>query len=150
MGAVTNVRGSAIGGIWAAVVTPVDEGFVPDASRAIPYYRELLEQGCDGINLLGTTGEAMSLSVEQRLGFMDCIAAELPLERVMAGTGAASLDDAVTLTRRAIQRGFAAALIMPPFFFRDASDDGVSHSMRRCSRSCGRPRAACCSTTSRG
>jgi 4-hydroxy-tetrahydrodipicolinate synthase len=112
-------------GIWAAVVTPVGEDFAPDAERAIPYYRELLADGC-GINLLGTTGEAMSFSAQQRLEFMERVAGALPLDRVMVGTGAASLDDAVTLTRYAIERGFAAALIMPPFFFRDASDDGVT------------------------
>ena len=112
-------------GIWAAVVTPVSEELAPDAERAIPYYRELLSQGCDGLNVLGTTGEAMSFSARQRLGFMERVADALPLERAMVGTGAASLDDAVTLTRFAIERGFAAALVMPPFFFRDASDDGV-------------------------
>lgn len=112
-------------GIWAAVVTPVSEELTPDASRALPYYRALLEQGCDGINLLGTTGEAMSLSAHQRLEFMERVADALPLDRVMVGTGAASLDDAIALTGYAMQRGFAAALIMPPFFFRDASDEGV-------------------------
>jgi 4-hydroxy-tetrahydrodipicolinate synthase len=114
-----------IGGIWAAVVTPVNEEFVPDAERAIPYYRELQADGC-GINLLGTTGEAMSFSTSQRLEFMGRVADALPLDRVMVGTGAAALHDAVTLTRYAIERGFAAALIMPPFFFREATDDGVA------------------------
>jgi 4-hydroxy-tetrahydrodipicolinate synthase len=113
-------------GIWAAVVTPVTAGFAPDAERALPYYDELLRQGCDGINLLGTTGEAMSFNAAQRLEYMACVADGLPVARMMVGTGAAALDDAVTLTRYAIERGFAAALVMPPFFFRDASDDGVA------------------------
>ena len=115
-----------IAGIWAAVLTPVDENFGPDASRAVPYYQELLQLGCDGINTLGTTGEAMSFSALQRERFMASIASGgLPLERVMAGTGAASLDDCVRLTRHAFDCGYAAALIMPPFFFRDASDEGL-------------------------
>jgi len=113
-------------GIWAAVLTPVDAALVPDASCAIPYYGELLGRGCDGINLLGTTGEAMSFSADQRLTFMEAIGSSgLPRDRVMAGTGAASLGDAVRLTRRAFELGFAAALIMPPFFFREASEDGT-------------------------
>lgn len=115
----------ALGGIWGAVVTPVTAGLLPDAERAIPYYRELLGGGCDGINLLGTTGEAMSFDTQGRATFMVRIADALPRNRVMAGTGAAALDDAVTLTRCAIECGFAAALVMPPFFFRDASDQGV-------------------------
>jgi 4-hydroxy-tetrahydrodipicolinate synthase len=113
-------------GIWSAVLTPVDERLAPDASRAVPYYEELLRSGCDGVNLLGTTGEAMSFSVAQRVAFMERIASSsLPAGQTMAGTGAASLADAVTLTRAAFACNFAAALVMPPFFFRDASDDGI-------------------------
>jgi 4-hydroxy-tetrahydrodipicolinate synthase len=113
-------------GIWAAVLTPVDARLTPDVSRAIAYYAELLERGCDGINVLGTTGEAMSLSAGQRARFMESVAGSgLPTGRVMAGTGAASLDDAVRLTCAAFDCNLAAALIMPPFFFREASDDGI-------------------------
>lgn len=115
-----------ISGIWPAVLTPIDAELSPDAAKALPYYRELLERGCDGVNLLGTTGEAMSFSVDQRLAFMEAAASSgIPKHRMMAGTGAASATDAVRLTRQAFACGFAAALVMPPFFFRDASDDGI-------------------------
>ena len=114
-----------LSGIWSAVLTPVTETLQPDAIRAIEYYGELLEAGCDGITILGTTGEAMSFSAKQRVTFMEAIAQSLPLNRLMVGTGAASLDDAIVLTSAAFQIGFAAALIMPPFFFRDVNDDGI-------------------------
>ncbi|HVA33768.1 MAG TPA: dihydrodipicolinate synthase family protein [Candidatus Baltobacteraceae bacterium] len=113
-------------GVWAAVLTPVDDAFAPIARLAIPYYAELLELGCDGLNVLGTTGEAMSLSSEQRLRYMAEIAGSgLPLSRLMVGTGSAALEDSVRLTKAAFDLGFAAALIMPPFFFRDVSHDGI-------------------------
>ena len=112
-------------GIWSAVLTPVGENYEPDAARAVAYYRDLLRDGIDGINLLGTTGEAMSLGAEQRLRLMEAVAAGVPHERTMCGTGAASLADTVRLTRAAGELGFAAALIMPPFFYRDASDDRI-------------------------
>jgi 4-hydroxy-tetrahydrodipicolinate synthase len=113
-------------GIWAAVLTPVDGDSSPDAAKAIPYYRDLLGRGCDGISLLGTTGEAMSLSSDARLQFMEAMASSgVPMERMMVGTGAASLGDAVRLTRRVFEYGFAAALVMPPFFYREATDDGI-------------------------
>ncbi len=116
-----------IRGIWAAVLTPLDRELSPDAALAVPYYRELLARGCDGLNLLGTTGEAMSLSVRQRLTFMEAVASSgLPMKRAMAGTGAASLDDAVALTTAAFDCGFAAALVMPPFFYRDVGDDAIA------------------------
>jgi 4-hydroxy-tetrahydrodipicolinate synthase len=113
-------------GIWAAVLTPFDSQLRPDAAKAIAYYRELLDRGCDGVNVLGTTGEAMSFGLAARIAFMEALAAGgLPLERAMVGTGAAGLDDAAALTSAAIGLGFAAALVMPPFFFRDAGDDGI-------------------------
>jgi 4-hydroxy-tetrahydrodipicolinate synthase len=115
-----------IKGIWSAVLTPVDADLSPNSSRAIMYYRELLQHGCDGLNVLGTTGEAMSLSVGQRALFMAALASsDLPHARMIVGTGAASLADAVFLTRHAFDCGYAAALVMPPFFFRDAADDGI-------------------------
>ncbi|HEY5258712.1 MAG TPA: dihydrodipicolinate synthase family protein [Candidatus Baltobacteraceae bacterium] len=115
-----------LAGIWAAALTPIDDDLAPDADRAVAYYEDLLRDGCDGVALLGTTGEAMSLSAGQRLAFMEGVARRgLPMERAIVGTGAANLDDAVRLTRAAFDLGFAAALVMPPFFFRDAGDDGI-------------------------
>ncbi len=113
-------------GVHAAVLTPVTESLEPDAAKATTYYRELLDAGCDGVAVLGTTGEAMSFDVDQRLRFMEAIAASgLPPERITCGTGAASLAGAVHLTQAAFDLGFAAALVMPPFFYRDAGDDGI-------------------------
>ena len=115
-----------LNGIWSAVVTPIDEALEPDCARAVHYYGDLLDAGCDGINLLGTTGEAMSLSFRQRETLMEAIAESgLPLQRFMCGTGAASLADAIALKKVADRLGYAAALVMPPFFYRDASDDGI-------------------------
>jgi 4-hydroxy-tetrahydrodipicolinate synthase len=128
-------------GIWAAVLTPIDERCEPDTARAVAYYRDLLHDGLDGINLLGTTGEAMSFSVDQRLRLMEAVAGGIPHERAMCGTGAASLADAVRLTRAAGELGFSAALVMPPFFFRDASDDGVLGFFDRLFAAIGTPHA---------
>ena len=112
-------------GIWSAVLTPIDKEYEPDAKRAIAYYRDLLSNGIDGINVLGTTGEAMSFARKQRIRLMEAVADKLPGERTMCGTGGCALADAVALTRVAGELGFAAALVMPPFFYRDASEDGM-------------------------
>lgn len=114
-----------LAGVWSAVLTPVDENYEPDAARAVAYYRDLLRDGIDGINLLGTTGEAMSFSAGQRMRLMEAVAAGVPRDRAMCGTGASALADTIDLTRAASELGYAAALVMPPFFFRDACDDGV-------------------------
>jgi len=112
-------------GVLAAVVTPFTADLDPDPSLAIPYYRALLEGGCDGLNVLGTTGEAMSLSGTQRVRFMHAIAEALPQARMTVGTGASALGDAIELTRTAFQLRFAAALIIPPFYYRDVDDEGI-------------------------
>jgi 4-hydroxy-tetrahydrodipicolinate synthase len=119
-------------GVCAAVLTPLDADLRPDAATAIPYYRELLQSGCDSLNVLGTTGEAMSISTDDRLQYMEAIAnSGLPRERMMVGTGAAALSDSIRLTSAAKRLGFGAALIMPPTFFRGISDDGVMNFFER-------------------
>lgn len=117
---------TALRGVCAAVLTPFDAELRPDAKKAIAYYDMLLRSGCDSLNVLGTTGEAMSMSADVRLRFMEAVAGgTLPRERMMVGTGANALADAIRLTSAAFALGFAAALVMPPFFFRGISDDGV-------------------------
>jgi 4-hydroxy-tetrahydrodipicolinate synthase len=115
-----------LGGVCAATLTPFDSAGAPDCTALIAHCRRLLGNGCDAINLLGTTGEATSLSVRERLDVMEAVAASgLPLERFMVGTGAAAYADALTLTRAATALGFAGALIIPPFYFKNLTDDGV-------------------------
>ncbi|AMM25174.1 dihydrodipicolinate synthase family protein [Variovorax sp. PAMC 28711] len=105
-------------GVIAATATPVHPDFSPDIARLMPHLRGLLEGGCDAINLLGTTGEATSFSVRQRLAVMQGVKdAGLPLERFMVGTGVCALDDSVVLTQAAADLGFAGALVLPPFFY---------------------------------
>jgi 4-hydroxy-tetrahydrodipicolinate synthase len=78
------------------------------------------------LNVLGTTGEATSFSLEQRKRVMTSYRdAGLPLDRLMVGTGAASIADAVALTRHAADLGFAGALVLPPFYYKGVPDDGL-------------------------
>ena len=113
-------------GVIAAVATPVNEDGSPDTARATKLARFLIDNGCDGLNVLGTTGEATSFSLEERKRVMDAYkAAGLPLDRMMVGTGAAATADAVALTRYAAELGFAGALVLPPFYYKGVPDDGL-------------------------
>jgi 4-hydroxy-tetrahydrodipicolinate synthase len=115
-----------LSGVIAAIATPVDENGAPDLKRAINLARYLLDNGCDGLNVLGTTGEATSFSVDERKSVMDAYKANgLPLQRLMVGTGAASVADAVALTRHAAELGFAGALVLPPFYYKGVPDEGL-------------------------
>ena len=112
-------------GVFAAIATPVTAERKPDISRFLKLARHLLDNGCDGLNVLGTTGEATSFSRAQRMEVMLAAARTLDPSRLMVGTGAASLDDAVALTRFAGELGFGAALVLPPFYYKGVGDDGV-------------------------
>jgi 4-hydroxy-tetrahydrodipicolinate synthase len=115
-----------IRGVVAAVATPVDERLEPDHGTLVEHSRRLLENGCDGLNILGTTGGFASFSVAQRSGVMAALASSgLPLGTMMVGTGGASFHDTVALTTRAVELGFAGALVIPPFYYKNVSDDGV-------------------------
>ena len=115
-----------LSGVIAAVATPIDESGAPDLKRAVKLARYLLDNGCDGLNVLGTTGEATSFSLDERKGVMDAYKANgLPLHRLMVGTGAAAVSDAVALTRHAAELGFGGALVLPPFYYKGVPDDGL-------------------------
>jgi 4-hydroxy-tetrahydrodipicolinate synthase len=114
-------------GVIAAIATPIDETGAPDLARAIKLARFLLDNGCNGLNVLGTTGEATSFSLAERKAVMDAYKANgLPLERLMVGTGAAAVSDAVALTKHAAELGFAGALVLPPFYYKGVPDDGLA------------------------
>ncbi len=113
-------------GVIAAIATAVDEKGEPDSARSTALARYLLDGGCDGLNVLGTTGEATSFSLDQRRRVMSAYAASgLPLDRMMVGTGAAALADAIALTKHAAELGFAGALVLPPFYYKGVHDDGL-------------------------
>src|SRR5436305_522419 len=117
---------SKLRGVIAAVATPINEDGSPDVARATKLARTLVDNGCDGLNVLGTTGEATSFSLDERKRVMSAYRdAKLPLDRMMVGTGAAAIADAVALTRYASELGFAGALVLPPFYYKGVPDDGL-------------------------
>jgi hypothetical protein len=120
------MTGNTLHGVIAAIATAIDERGEPDCPRSIALARFLLDHGCDGLNVLGTTGEGTSSSLLQRQRLMQAYAdSGLPLNRMLVGTGAAALDDAIALTCHAAALGFAGALVPPPFYYKGVSDDGL-------------------------
>ncbi len=120
------------GGVIAAIATAVDETGGPDCSRSVRLARFLLDNGCDGLNVLGTTGEATSFSLVQRKAVMTAYRdAGLPVSRLMVGTGAAALADAVALTKHAAELGYGGALVLPPFYYKGVSDEGLFATIER-------------------
>jgi 4-hydroxy-tetrahydrodipicolinate synthase len=120
------IKETKLKGVIAAIATAVGPEGAPDCGRCTALAQFLLANGCDGLNVLGTTGEATSFSVDQRRSVMSAYAAAgVSMERLMVGTGAAALADAIALTRHAAELGFAGALLLPPFYYKGVPDDGL-------------------------
>ncbi|MDO9413255.1 MAG: dihydrodipicolinate synthase family protein [Pseudolabrys sp.] len=116
-----------LSGVIAAIATPMDASGAPDLKRATDLAKHLLSNGCDGLNVLGSTGEATSFSVDERKSVMDAYKKNgVDMNRLMVGTGASSVTDAIALTRHAAELGFAGALVLPPFYYKGVTDDGLA------------------------
>ncbi len=112
-------------GVFTPVVTPFHEDLSINLPAFVAHCRRLVADGA-GIAISGTNSEACSETFEERMMLVDAaIDAGIPGERVLVGTGCCAIDDAVALTRHAIDRGCAGVLVLPPFFFKNVSEDGV-------------------------
>src|ERR671914_1227010 len=118
-------QSSRIRGVLAPVVTPFTRDLSPDPERFIAHCRWLLGQNC-GLAVFGTNSEANSLSVDERMALLDALlAAGLDPTRMMPGTGCCALTDSVRLTEHAVKAGCAGVLMLPPFYYKDVSEDGL-------------------------
>jgi 4-hydroxy-tetrahydrodipicolinate synthase len=125
----SNSNNHSLRGVIAAIPTPFDDGGAPDTDAFVALGRHLLATGCDGLNVLGTTGEATSLSVAERITVMRAASRALPREKLMVGVGAAAISDACELAVAAGELGFAGALVLPPFYYKDISEEGLLASL---------------------
>ncbi|MEM8823733.1 MAG: dihydrodipicolinate synthase family protein [Pseudomonadota bacterium] len=113
-------------GVYAAAITPVAADGRPDTAKLIAYCQRLIDDGLDGIAPTGTTGEGNSLPFDWRLELPSAFAtAGLAADRVIFGTGSCAADDAVALTKAALGAGYVNALVLPPFYLKNVSDDGL-------------------------
>lgn len=112
-------------GLLSPVVTPFGEDLEPDQSRWLAHCRWLLSQEC-GLAIFGTNSEANSLSYDERLSLLEAaFGAGLDPSRMMPGTGGCSLPEVVGLTKAAVKGGAAGVLMLPPFYYKGVSDDGL-------------------------
>ncbi|MBA2693916.1 MAG: dihydrodipicolinate synthase family protein [Rubrobacter sp.] len=113
-------------GVFAASLTPMDENLNVDEAAFAAHLRRLLDAGCHGLAVFGTTGEANSLSEKEKISALEnLVESGVPGEKLLAGTGACSLTETVRLTRAAIEAGTAGVLVLPPFYYKDVPDEGI-------------------------
>ena len=114
------------GGVNAAVLTAMKPDLSPDPDRMAAHCRWLLGNGCNGLGILGTTGEANSFGLHERKELLEGLVARgIPAGVLMPGSGTANLTDTVELTRHARDQGCRGALLLPPFYYKGVSDDGL-------------------------
>jgi 4-hydroxy-tetrahydrodipicolinate synthase len=114
-----------IRGVLAPVVTPFKADLSPDCERFIGHCQWLLSQNC-GLAVFGTNSEANSMSAEERSTLLDAlVAAGIDPSRIMPGTGCCSITETVQLTAHAVKHGCAGVLMLPPFYYKDVSEEGL-------------------------
>jgi 4-hydroxy-tetrahydrodipicolinate synthase len=121
-----SASGASPKGVLAAVLTPMDEDLGPDHGAFADHCHRLLGAGCHGLSVFGTTGEANSLSVNERLSALEALAESgVPVEKLLPGTGSCALTDTVRLSRVALETEAAGVLVLPPFYYKGVGDDGL-------------------------
>jgi 4-hydroxy-tetrahydrodipicolinate synthase len=114
-----------LSGIYSPVLTPFTPDLAPDAAAFVRHCRWLVAQEV-GLAVFGTNSEANSLSAAERRGLLDALlAAGLPAQRMLPGTGCCSLTETVELTRHATSAGVGGVLMLPPFYYKGVSDEGL-------------------------
>ena len=112
-------------GVLAPVVTPFTSDFAPDEDRLLEHCRWLQSQNC-GLAVFGTNSEANSLSVTERMKILDTlVAGGVDPTRMMPGTGCCAITDSVELTKHALSHGVGGVLMLPPFYYKNVSDEGL-------------------------
>lgn len=120
------LKDALFGGVNAAVLTPMNADLSIDLDRMAAHCRWLLANGCNGLAVLGTTGEANSLGVSERIAVLEGLVERgIPAAKMLPGTGTTAIPDTVALTRAAERVGCRGALLLPPFYYKNPSDDGL-------------------------
>ncbi|MSP04670.1 MAG: dihydrodipicolinate synthase family protein [Acetobacteraceae bacterium] len=120
------MKNALYGGVNAAVLTAMNDDLSVDLDRMAAHSQWLLANGCNGLGVLGTTGEANSIGVNERMEVLEGLVARgVPAAKMMPGTGMPSITDTVLLSKHAASLGARGVLVLPPYYYKNPSDDGL-------------------------
>jgi len=120
----TNTR--RFSGVIAPVVTPYGEDGAPDSDRFVEHCEWLLEDGCTALAPFGTTSEGNSLGIDEKMELLEeLVDADIDPRKLMPGTGACSVADAIIMTEHAMELGCGGVLMLPPFYYKNPSEEGL-------------------------
>ena len=112
--------------VLTASLTPLDQDLNIDGDHLARHVQWLLRRGASGVVLMGTTGEANSFSTSERMTALEAVLSSgVDPEKLIVGTGCCALTDTVDLTRNALHAGVHRILVLPPFYYKQVSEDGL-------------------------
>ena len=121
-----------IKGVYCASLTPINEDYNINLNLFLSHCKWLLTQNLDGLALFGTTGEANSFSVDEKINALDfLINNRIPSDKILPGTGLCSIRDTVKFTKKCSELNVKAVLVLPAFFYNNVSDEGVVEYYKR-------------------
>lgn len=113
-------------GVLVPASTPFTADLEPDDARFLTLCRWLMDEGADGLAIFGTTSEANSVGFADRMRLTEAVInAGVPASKLLPGTGTCALSDTVALTKHAVDAGCGGVLVLPPFYYKNPSDDGL-------------------------
>ena len=113
-------------GVLVPASTPFKADLTPDSARFNRFCAWLLDEGADGLAIFGTTSEANSVGLKDRMRMTEgLVESGVPAAKLLPGTGTCALADSVELTRHAVELGCGGVLVLPPFYYKNASEDGL-------------------------
>jgi 4-hydroxy-tetrahydrodipicolinate synthase len=113
-------------GLIAPILTPFNDDLSIAFDLYITHARWLLDQGCTGIAPFGTTGEALSVGIDERIAAIQALlGGGIDPALVIPGSGLTNVADTARLSRACLDMGCAAVMTLPPFYFKGVSGDGL-------------------------
>ena len=121
-----------INGIYSAALTPINDDLSINKNLYLEHCQYLMKQGHDGLAIFGTTGEANSFSIKEKCDTIDFLLSNnLDSNLLIPGTGSSSVEDAIQLTKFAEKNKSRAVLLLPPFYYKNVSDEGIINYFRK-------------------
>ncbi len=122
----------SISGVYSAALTPIKEDLTINKDLYLRHCQYLMKQGHDGLAIFGTTGEANSFSIKEKCESIDfLITNKIDPKILIPGTGSTSVDDSIVMTKHAVQNNVKAVLVLPPFYYKNVTDEGVINYYRK-------------------
>tara|TARA_B100001142_G_C14250859_1_gene623146 strand:- start:367 stop:1251 length:885 start_codon:yes stop_codon:yes gene_type:complete len=109
---------SKIKGIYAAGMSVLNDDLSLNVEKTILHSEKIIEQGCHGVAIFGSTGQAQLIPVSEKISLLNKLSLSKDKKKFLVGTGMNSLGETINLMKVAISLGFKKFLIMPPAYYK--------------------------------